>query len=207
MKQTIIGFIFARGGSKGVPRKNIRLLGGKPLIAYSIEAARECELVDRIIVSTDDEEIAGIARKHGTLTEKGEKMDVFVSIPTTSPLRLPGDVDDCIRALLDGDADIVITASPAARNPYFNMVTLDKDGCARPVIAPDMSVYRRQDAPDVYDITTVAYATRPKFVLSADSMFEGKVQAVIVPQDRALDIDTELDFMFAEFMLRQGERG
>ena len=230
MKPHVVGFILARGGSKSVPRKNIRLLAGKPLIAYAIEMAFASELINRVIVSTDDAEIANVSQQYGaeipfmrpqalacdnspewlawqhairTLeVAKGEpKMDMFVCIPPTSPLRAVEDVDACIWTLLESDADLVITVKPAERNPYYNMVVLDGAGYARIVIPSDQTVHQRQAAPLVYDMTTVAYAARPEFVLSADSMFEGKVKAVVVPTERALDIDTELDFKFAEFLL------
>jgi CMP-N-acetylneuraminic acid synthetase len=236
MKPHIVAAIFARGGSKGVPRKNIRPLAGKPLIAYAIETALASQLIDKVIVSTDDVEIAQIARQFGAevpfmrpaelarddspewlawqhairaLDEiKGESaMDVFVSVPTTSPLRVVEDVDACIRALLESDADLVITVKPAERSPYFNMVALDREGYARLAISPERAVNRRQDAPAMYDMTTVAYAARSAFVLKAGSIFEGKVKAVVVPAERALDIDTELDFKFAEFLLGQSHSG
>ena len=232
MKPYVVGFIFARGGSKGVPRKNTRPLAGKPLIAYAIETALASDLIDRVIVSTDDARIAGVAQQYGAevpfmrpaelaqdnspewlawqhairtleATEDVPKMDAFVCIPATSPLRAVEDVDACIRALLESDADLVITVKPAERNPYYNMVMLDEAGYARLVIPPEQTIHQRQAAPAVYDMTTVAYAARPEFVLNADSIFEGKVKVVIVPPERALDIDTELDFKFAEFLLEQ----
>ena len=232
MKAYVVGFIFARGGSKGVPRKNIHPLAGKPLIAYAIETALASELIDRVIVSTDDAEIADVAQQYGAevpfmrpqelarddspewlawqhairtleATESQPKMDAFVCIPPTSPLRAVEDVDACIRMLLESDADLVITVKPAERNPYFNMVVLDEAGYAQLVISPDETIYQRQAAPPVYDMTTVAYAARPEFVLDANSMFDGKVKAVLVPAEHALDIDTELDFKFAGLLLGQ----
>ena len=220
----------ARGGSKGIPRKNLRLLGGKPLIAYAIRTALASRLIDRVVVSTEDAEIAGVARQYGAevpfirppelalddspewlvwrhaiqtlmATEDSRKIEIFVCIPPTAPLRAVEDVDACIRMLLRRDSDIVITVKPADRNPYFNMVALDDEGFGRLVIPPDKAIYQRQSAPLIYDVTTVAYATRPEFVLKANSMFEGKIRAVIVPRERAVDIDTELDLKFAEFLL------
>lgn len=229
MKSYVVGMIFARGGSKGVPRKNLRLLGGKPLLAHAIDAARASRTIDRVIVSTDDPEIAEVAKQCGaevpfmrpselahddspewlawqhalrTLsTNDQRKIDVFASIPPTSPLRSSQDIDASVQALQAGDADIVITVKAADRNPYFNMVWVDEEGYARLVIESEGKVHRRQDAPLVYDVTTVAYAARPEFVLRANSIFEGRVKAVVVPAERALDIDTELDFQFAEFLM------
>jgi N-acylneuraminate cytidylyltransferase len=129
-----------------------------------------------------------------------------VCVSPTSPLRAVEDVDACIELLLNSDADMVMTVRPAERNPYFNMVVLDGGGYARVVMRPERPIYRRQDAPAVYDITTVAYAFRPAFVLRTTSEFDGKVRAVVVPPERALDIDTELDFAFAEFLLGRAAR-
>jgi len=236
VKDRVIALIPARGGSKSVPRKNIRLLAGKPLIAYSIETARASKLIERVVVSTDDAEIADVARRYGAdvpfmrpaelaqddspewLTWQhavrtlqaaeagGAAIDAFVCVSPTSPLRAVEDIDACIEMLLNSDADMVMTVSPSERNPYFNMVALDEAGSARVVIKPDRPIYRRQDAPRVYDITTVAYAFRPAFVLGTRSEFDGKVRAVVVPAERAVDIDTELDFAFAEFLLRRSSR-
>jgi N-acylneuraminate cytidylyltransferase len=224
----IVGAIFARGGSKGVPRKNIRQLAGRPLIAHAIETAKRARTLERLIVSTDDEEIASVARQYGaevpfmrpaalaqddspewlawrhalqTLEEQdGHVPDVLVAIPTTSPLRAPGDIDACVDRLLESDADIVITVTHAARSPYFNMVVLDGDA-ARLVIPPSEEITRRQDAPVVYDMTTVAYAARSAFVLKAGGLFEGTTRAVIIPTERALDIDDEHSFRIAERLL------
>jgi N-acylneuraminate cytidylyltransferase len=231
MKPQVVAGIFARGGSKGVPRKNIRLLAGKPLIAHAIETARKSTLIDRVFVSTDDPEIADVAARYGadvpflrpaalaqddspewlawqhairTLEGNGTPAwAAFVCVPTTAPLRSVEDVDACITALLTSDADVVMAVRRAERSPYFNMVTVDDRGYARLVIEPAVEIARRQDAPAVYDITTVAYAARPGFVLSAKSMFEGRVKAVVVASERALDIDTELDFRVAECLLRE----
>src|SRR5262249_7034167 len=123
-----------------------------------------------------------------------------VSLPTTSPLRSPQDVDACVELLLSSDADAVITVTPSARNPYFNMVRLLENGQAQVVIPPSGELHGRQAAPAVFDITTVAYAARPAFVLRAKSLWEGKVRAVVVPAERAADIDNELDFLWAEFL-------
>jgi N-acylneuraminate cytidylyltransferase len=233
-----IGFVFARGGSKGVPRKNLRLLAGKPLLAHAIEAALGGRYIRRVVVSTDDAEIAAVARQYGAevpflrppdlstdtaaewlawqhairaVSRDGCRpdFDVFVSVPATSPLRAPEDVDACIELLVASGADTVITVTEARHNPYFNMVVLDGDQRPRIAMQPPKTICRRQDAPAVYEITTVAYAARPAFVLAATQEWDGDVRAVVVPPERALDIDTELDLAFAEFLLarRQGRNG
>jgi len=228
--RNIFCFIFARGGSKGVPGKNIRNLGGKPLIAYSIEVALSSSLIERVFVSTDDLEIAKVAEKYGAEvpfmrpghlaqddspewlawqhaireinSQQGvEKIDIFVALPATAPLRNVGDIDACINAFINTETDIVITVKNAARHPSFNMVVLDDNNFARLVMPMSKAVHRRQDTALVFDMTTVAYVSRPDFILNATSMFEGRVTAVAIPDERALDIDTVLDFQFAEFLM------
>ncbi len=234
MKPYVVAGIFARGGSKGVPRKNVRMIAGKPLIAHAIDAARQSAGIDRVFVSTDDQEIAEVAAafgaevpfmrpaelaqdtspewaawQHAIRTLQGRDgtpaWDAFVCVPTTSPMRAVEDLDNCVQGLLESDADIAITVRKGERSPYFNMVTLDDQQFARLVIPPTQATVRRQDAPAVYDITTVAYAARPAFVLSASSMFAGRVRAVQVPTERALDIDTEFDFRMAELLMQDRE--
>ena len=232
MKPYIVGAIFARGGSRGVPRKNLRFLAGKSLLGHAIDVAAQVPLLDRVIVSTDDPEIARVAKQHGAevpftrpaelafddspewlawrhaieTLEKidGRRMDLLVTVPTTSPLRIASDVTACIQRLLETDCDVVITVTPASRNPYFNMVMLDQDR-ARLLMASTEVVHRRQSAPTVFDITTVAYAAKASFVLAAESMFDGDIRAVVVPPERALDIDTEHDLHLAEALLRLGD--
>ena len=228
MKQTCYGYIFARGGSKGVPRKNIRQLGGKPLIAYSIDALKLSACVERVIVSTEDSEIASVARACGAETpfmrpvelaqdaspeieawrhaleearKEGALPDVMVSAPATAPFRQPQDICKAIELFNDGGADLVIAVTETNHNPYFNMVTLGEENMAQLVIPSKKGVFRRQDAPPVYNITTLIYITKPEYVFDCKSLMEGRVRAFIVPESRALDIDTMLDFKFAEFLI------
>lgn len=228
----VVAGIFARGGSKGLPDKNIRSLCGKPLIGYAIEAARSSTHVDRVLVSTDDRRIAEVAQEYGAeipfmrpgrlaeddspewlawrhMLEELRDEDgsvglpsAFVSVPPTSPLRAVQDLDRTIERFLETTPDAVITVREAGRNPYFNMVTVDENGRARLVGRPEEPVYRRQDAPEVYDITTVAYVLRPAFVLESSSLFEGEVQAVPVPRERAVDIDDRVDWKLAEVLMK-----
>lgn len=226
MRDGVVAFIFARGGSKGLPRKNVLPLGGKPLIAYSIETALALPQVARVIVSTDNEEIATVARNAGaevpfvrpaelacdtapewlawqhailTMRQLGQTVDTFLSLPPTSPLRLPDDVACCLEAIESTDADVVLTVRAAERNPYFNMVSRSENGTVR--LAMDGSYFRRQDAPEFFDITTVAYVARADFILRAQRIFDGRVRAVEVPRERALDIDTKFDLLVAESLL------
>lgn len=223
----VFAFIFARGGSKGLPRKNVLTLLDKPLIAHSINFAKKVQMIDRIFVSTDDTEIKSIAMKLGVevidrpealasdkapeieawrhaivyLKEKGEHFDIFLSLPPTSPLRDQSDVIACLEAMKEG-TDAVISVTPSSRSPYFNMVFREKEGYSK-IIIPLKKYVRRQDAPQVYDITTVAYVTRPEFISKHNSLFEGKVKSVIVPKERAVDIDDIYDFKLAELILKE----
>lgn len=213
--------------------KNIKELAGQPLIAYSIATARACRRLETVIVSTDDPAIADVARACGAEVpfarpghlatdvapewlawrhaiewfqrERGE-FDAFVSLPSTSPLRAVSDVEQCLDVFEAhaADTDIVITVRESERSPYFNMVRLDESGYARLVIDEAGAPCRRQDAPVVYDITTVAYVARPEFVLRAERIFDGRVRTVEVPRERSLDIDTEFDFRLAEFLMQDG---
>lgn len=225
----VVALVCARGGSKGVPGKNVRLLAGKPLIAWAVAAARAVQRVSRVIVSTDSDEIAAAARAAGAdvpfrrpaelarddspewlvwrhalihLAEtEGSYPDVLLVVPPTAPLRSPEDLDLCLDEFASGRADVVITVSDAHRSPYFNMVRVGPDGEARLVIPPDAQVSRRQDAPPVFDMATVGYAVSPDFVMRGTGIFAGRVRHVRVPAERALDIDTELDFRIAECLL------
>ena len=226
----IVAIIFARGGSKGLPGKNIRTFAGKPLIAWAIEHAYAVKRIQRVVVSTDSETIANIARRYGAevpflrpaelagdhcpewlawrhalryLSEEDRSPpDVMVSVPATAPLREPVDIENCLDEYEKGCVDAVVTVTEAHRNPYFNMVKKGADGAVELVIPPSSSVARRQDAPEVYDMATVAYVLRPEFVLNYNALFEGRVRAVHVPKERAVDIDTLLDFQLAECLWR-----
>lgn len=229
-----VAFIFARGGSKGLPGKNIRPLGGKPLIAWSIGHAQAVSRIERVIVSTDSMEIAAIAKQYGAevpfirpadLSEDrssewmawrhalnyirettGAFPKVMISVPTTAPLRLSLDIENCLDEHEKGDSDVVITITNAHRSPFFNMVKANDDGSVGLVNSPQSNIHRRQDVPLVYDMTTVCYVANPEFVMAHDTIFDGRVKAVLVPPERAIDIDTLLDFKIAEGLLNSKEK-
>ncbi len=231
----LTAFVFARGGSKGLPGKNIKPLAGKPLIGWAIEQALGVERIERVVVSTDDAGIAEVARWYGaevpfmrpdcfagdTASEwdawrhaletmrdtEGELPDPFISVPTTSPLRLSEDIEACLGRYFEGDADMVVAVTEAHRNPWFNMVRTREDGTVLPVNNPDGKVVRRQDAPTVHDMTTVAYVADPRHILRSNSVFSGRVRAVEVPVERSIDIDTPHDFAIAEFLLTRRLQG
>ena len=127
----------------------------------------------------------------------------MLSVPATAPLRLPDDIEKCIDEFAKGDVDMVITVTDAHRNPWFNMVRENLDRTVDLVIKPEIKFLRRQDAPIVYDMTTVAYVVCPKYVLEQMGHFSGRVRAVKIPFERSIDIDTKLDFEWAKFCLSQ----
>ena len=224
-----IALICARGGSKTLPRKNIKLLGGIPLIGWSINIAKKIERVSRVIVSTDSEEIAKIALEYGAEvpfirpqdlalddspewlvwrhainyleSKQDEKIDGLVVLPATAPLRKLDDVNSCIDKFEDGNVDTVITVCETNKNPYFNMVVNDNKGYSSLVIHPDKRISRKQEAPKVFDMTTVAYVVDGNFVKEFDGIFDGKVKSVTISSERAIDIDTIFDFKIAEYLI------
>jgi len=224
-----IAFIFARGGSKGLPGKNIRLFRGKPLIAWAISQALSVDRIQEVIVSTDSEEIAEIARAFGAKTpfirpkalsgdetpewaawqhainfyyhNEKEMPRTFVSLPATAPLRLKIDIERCLDKYEQGDCDAVIAVTKAHRNPYFNMVKENFDGTVSLVIESDKNITRRQDAPMIFDITTICYVANPHFIMTNNSIFDGKIRAVNIAAANSIDIDELLDFQIAESIM------
>lgn len=184
--------------------------------------------ITRVIVSTDSEQIATVARAAGAEVPfmrpelarddspewlswrhalehlrlaDGAYPDALICVPATAPLRSSADLEACLDEFAKGSADVIITVTDAHRNPYFNMVKRNTDGTVGLVIPPAGVVFRRQDAPVMYDITPVAYVTSARYVMSHGGLFEGRTRAVHVPPERAVDIDTLLDFKFAECLL------
>ena len=137
---------------------------------------------------------------------EGKLPDVMISVPATAPLRSSLDIENCINEYIKGDTDAVITITDAHRNPYFNMVKTNSDGTVGLVNPVQSNIEHRQDAPEVFDMATVCYVLNPKFVFSHKSVFEGRVKAVYVPPERAIDIDTLLDFQIAECLLKIREQ-
>jgi len=222
---TVAAFVFARGGSKGLPKKNVLKIKGIPLLGHSINMAKSIPEVHAVYVSTDCHEIASIAREFGAIVimrpselatdlspewlswqhainvvnSQHVPFDCFLSLPTTSPLRSRKDVQNCLGAM-QSDVDMVIAVTPAQRNPWFNMVMFEADQQVS-LVAGSGNFGRRQDSPRCYDVTTVAYVAKPDFVLSAKNLWQGRVIGVVVPQERSIDIDSELDFAFARFLM------
>ena len=224
MQQITRAFVFARGGSKGIPKKNLQKVGGIHLVGHSIEIAKKINNIEKIYVSTDCPEIATISKDYGAeiifrpkelATDNSPEIlswkhaisysikqhgffNRFLSIPPTSPLRNVYDLKNCLDALID-DIDIVFTISDSKRNPWFNMVKKDRNGLIS-LINQNFISNRRQDAPKCFDITTVAYAAKTEFIIKSKQLLDGKVFGVLVPENRSIDIDSPFDLKLAKLI-------
>jgi N-acylneuraminate cytidylyltransferase/CMP-N,N'-diacetyllegionaminic acid synthase len=230
-KPRVLATICARGGSKGLAGKNIRPLLGKPLLAYTIECARACSEVGHIVISTDSDQIASVAEmwgmpvpfrrpqeyatdsaakidsiRHATLfVEDHENFypDIVVDLDVGVPLRSPEDITACIDVLAkDPGLDGAITLSESDRNPYFNMVEFEGDR-VRLVKQPATAVVCRQDAPPVYNFTPAVFAVRRSSLMSVVHLHDGNWSGSIMPRERSVDIDNELDFLLVELLMKR----
>jgi CMP-N,N'-diacetyllegionaminic acid synthase len=224
-----IASICARGGSVGVPGKNIRNLHGKPLIAHTIAQALSVKSIDAVYVSTDSPEIAEVARHYGALvpylrpaelaTSNAAKVPVIqhlcnwvarnegefdriVDLDPTSPLRTVADIEACL-ALLDDDTDAVITAFESEKNPYFNMVEQKPDGNIRLVCQPAGMVVARQQAPRVYSMNASIYVWHSHTL--SKGMWNGRLKLHVMPRERSIDIDSPLDFAIVGMLMDQAK--
>lgn len=220
--------ICARGGSKGVPNKNIRLLLGKPLIAHTVERALEAGLFACVAVSSDSDAILKAAEAAGAThlivrppelaTDEAAKVpviqhamveaekamdrrcDVLVDLDVTSPLRSVDDILAAYELLLQSGAENVITAMPARRSPYFNMVERDEAGWVHLAKSIKGGVARRQAAPPCFDMNASIYAWRREALMRAQSAVMERTALYVMPEERSLDVDTEFDFELIEFL-------
>jgi len=221
-----IAFIFARGGSRGVKDKNIRLVAGKPLIAHSIESAFASKYISEVIVSTDSEKIAAVAKNYGAklLMRPGDlardkspellawkhaiasnldllkNTSTFISLPATSPLRSVQDINAAIEKYQQNQCDILFGICQSHRNPYLNMVSITDENLIE-VVNDGSDAFRRQDVPQVYDVTTCVYVGDIEYIMSCEKLMQGRVGYLEIPVERSLDIDTEYDLYLANLIL------
>jgi len=217
---SVLGLITARGGSRGVPRKNVRMVAGRPLIAWTTGAARASQRLDRLVLSSDDDEIMGVARALGCdvpfrrpaelATDTAPSMDVVahalaqlpgydivVLLQPTSPLRSAADIDASLRLMVDSGAPACVSVRPALDHPYWTYRT---DGAGRllPYVRPDAGVAaRRQDLPPAFALNGAIYAARVERLLETGSFLVDGTVAYEMPLDRSLDVDTESDLASA----------
>lgn len=226
--QKVVAIIPARGGSKGVPRKNIRDLAGKPLIAYTIEAAKKSGYIDRIIVSTDDEEIKQVSLRYGAevpflrpgklslndtpvwkavrhaikyLKEvEAYPIDFVVLLQPTSPLRTEEDIDNAIELFLESNCESLISVCKTNESPYW-MHKIEK-GYLKTLMGLDNYNKIRQDLPNTYMENGAIYIIKSELLYKYNSFFTSKTVPYIMPRERSVDIDDELDFKFAELLFK-----
>jgi N-acylneuraminate cytidylyltransferase/CMP-N,N'-diacetyllegionaminic acid synthase len=221
--------ICARGGSKGVLNKNLRLINDKPLIYYTLKQALESGIFDVVAVSSDSEDILQIAKKFGAqivikrpeelATDTAAKLpvivhaakqaeelsslqfDTFVDLDCTSPLRNIDDILGAVELLESGGISNVITGTPARRSPYFNLVEDKGDGYVGISKTSATPITRRQDAPNCYDMNASIYVWTRKTLFNEQKLFLDNTKIYVMPEERSLDIDSEFDFLIVSFLL------
>ena len=233
MEKNILITICVRGGSKGVPGKNVRPLNGKPLIAYTLEQAKSWNRPKDIVISTDSEQIAEVARGLGfevpflrpeklaqdetpkilvirhaliqaeTLYQK--KYDLVVDLDVTAPLRELDDLENCYQKFYRTKSLTLFSVVEAHRNPYFNMVEISPEGYARLSKSLANGVHTRQSAPKVFDMNASIYFYDRNYLLDegVTSSISSKSTVYEMSPESAYDIDREIDFKFLEFLLRE----
>ena len=230
----ILGHIGARKGSKGVPRKNFRLIHGKPLIDWSLDQLFAHPMVDAVVVSTDDEEIYEHAVAKGALqiglrpahlaTDTAGKwgvwqhalaasealtgpVDAFLDLDCTSPLRLPEDITAALELFQAQHPDMVMSCCEARKNPYFNLVEPDETGEMNVWMTLPGGVVARQQAPVVYEHAASTYVVGPAYLKRSKGLWEGRVIPYLMPPERCVDIDTPFDFRLVEFLMQEAKHG
>jgi CMP-N,N'-diacetyllegionaminic acid synthase len=219
----VLAVIPARGGSKGIPRKNIRQVTGKPLIAYTIEAAFRSRYLDKIVVSSEDQEILGVARECGAeplvrpaelaeddtagiepvlhAIEACSGYDYVVLLQPTSPLRISEDIDEAIQVCLRLEAPACVSVCEASQSPFW-MYSVNENMQLSPVI-PGKAPSRRQDLKTVYLINGAVYVAEIEWLALRRDFISGETVAYVMPLDRSLDIDAEKDLQLFEKSLNK----
>jgi len=220
--------ICARSGSKSVQNKNLRMLAGRPLIAWTVLQAKASAMFDKIVVSSDDEAIlmaaidagadeaidrpaelatdtaAKVPAIHHALVEAERRcslqFDVLVDLDATAPLRLAQDITGAVSFLESSGSTSIITGAPAHRSPYFNLVERQADGTVRLSKSPASVVVRRQDVPPCFDMNASIYVWRRDAFIADPSVFYPDTRLYEMPSERSHDIDSELDFTIVEFL-------
>lgn len=224
--QRVLGIIPARGGSKEVPRKNLREVGGRPLIAWTIVEARKSIYLDRLILSSDDEEIIGVARawrcdtpfvRPAQLAEDSspsvdavlhalERLpgyEFVVLLQPTSPLRSVEDIDGCIQRCVSSGATSCVSVTACRENPRV-MYRMDGGFKLQPFLADEQRLTRRQEYPRYYRLSGAVYVAQTRWLLASKKLVGEDTIGYEVPLERSLDIDTELDLVILDSVMRQG---
>jgi len=222
--KSVLAVITARGGSKGVPRKNIRSVAGKPLIAWTIEEAKKSRYVDRLILSSEDMDIVKVAALWGcetpflrpkelarddtpgvepilhVLDNLPDEYDYVVLLQPTSPLRQVDDIDGCIKRMREYSAPSCVTVTEVDKSPYW-MYEINNASLLIPFLIGREKPLRRQDMPSIYALNGAVYAGESLRVKKMKTFLAPETVAYVMPRERSLDIDTELDMKICEFLL------
>ncbi len=228
----ILGHIGVRAGSKGVPGKNFRMIGGRRLIDWSLDQLLAHPQVDAVVVSTDSPEVYDHAIAKGTLaiglrpdhlaTDTSGKwgvwqhalaaaealagpVEAFLDLDATAPLREAEDIGGALALFRAERPDMVMSCCEARKNPYFNLVEPDATGALHVSKPLPGGVVARQQAPVVYEHAASTYVVAPDYLRRAASLFEGRVIPFLMPPERCVDIDTEFDFRLVEWLLKERE--
>ncbi|MFJ8457767.1 cytidylyltransferase domain-containing protein [Lysinibacillus xylanilyticus] len=222
MKPKVLAIIPARGGSKGVPRKNIRELAGKPLIAWTIDEAKKSKYITRLILSSEDSEIIEVAKQYGCevpfvrpmelaqdatpgidpvlhAIQQCPDFDYVVLLQPTSPLRNVEDIDGCIELAIEQHANFCVSVTESEKSPYW-MYTI-KNGHLDPLINQDKIAIRRQDLPKSYVLNGAVYVAKVNALVQEKSFLNRNTKPFIMPTMRSFDIDTELDMKICESII------
>jgi CMP-N,N'-diacetyllegionaminic acid synthase len=222
--QSILAVIPARGGSKGVPRKNIRQLGGKPLLAWTIDSARKSKHIDRVVLSSEDEEIMRVAQQYGcevpfsrpaelaeddtpgiapvlhVLEVLGEEYDYLVLLQPTSPFRTAEDIDGAIERCIDGGAESCVSVVEVSKHPAW-MFSVSSEGVLASLPYSNPLALIRQELDKVYALNGAIYVSSTSSLrLSGKLFIADETLAYPMPLEHSMDVDTELDFMLCELI-------
>ena len=224
MAMSILALIPARGGSKGIPRKNIKELCGKPLIAWSIEVALNADFVDQVVVSTDDEEIAEIALDYGAevpflrpsefakdetpgiapilhALELFPEVEQILLLQPTSPLRTTADIDGIVKMFREVQAPAAVSICESSKHPNW-MFSCSKDGTLSPFTDNPIATLR-QDLPKVYTLNGALYLANAQWLIQTESFISPETLGYVMPPERSADIDTLLDWEWLEFLMKK----
>ena len=225
----ILAVIPARGGSKGVKNKNIKLLSGKPLVSWTIIEAKKSKYIDKIVVSTDSELIAKTAKKSGAevpfmrpkklasdsaknidviihavnwLGRNGFDYDAVIILQPTSPLRIVVDIDGLIEYFIRKNADMIVSVCKSEHSPNWAN-TLPKDKNMNNFIRKNIQNKNRQELQEYFRLNGAAEISKTEYLLNYKNNFGEQTYAYVMPQERSIDIDSEIDFLFSEALIRE----
>lgn len=225
----VLGIVPARGGSKGIPRKNVRLLGGRPLLAHTADAALAARRLSRVVLTTDDEEIAEAGRRCGLevpflrpaelarddtptlpvlqhavaeLERAGDRFDAVCLLQPTSPLRRAGDIDGCIELLASEGLDSVVSVLPVPHehNPHW-VYFRDAEGLLRLSTGEEQPIPRRQELPPAFHRDGAVYVVRRDVLMNGDSLYGRRLGGYLTDPARNVNLDTPADWDRAERLL------